>query len=823
MNRFILSITTFWQDLRRDRTKTVRDLFCCAIVSLALLLLLTVCNRVLFPSYRHLLAQDLQIELIATGEYSEQSLYHNARLSKILCNGRPVNLSQITLDGQWQYAENGDFIYNYQANEPNRLLIPLEDAISLDLIFVSERGSGIVRILVNGEELEPVDLYSDATWDYKTVRYDTSVLVHPEQHPSLFVLGYLFLFALIFLLARRWRRPQTLDMLAHSSASVLLQGLLALILMLSCHFIQYQNPEAMASYLSADYLLHMEAYILVFLPMLTLYILTRSHVLSFGITAGVYEVLHLISGIKAAARGTPLLPWDFQIAGAALSVAEGYDLSISLMSIITLLCTAVILTSLILCRKHFQKISWVCSLPSGAISFGLLYLFLVTTVHCGVWGATSDSRVYQVSQYYSDNSFLVAFSEYTSYLKPRQAPEGYSAETMENLTQQILQSTASETDPMAEHPNIIAIMSESFWDITSLENVSFAADPIPVYRELTASTMHGDLLSHVFGGNTVISEFEFLTGFHAAFFPSDYMVYGSCLGDEFTSAASILRDQGYHTVAMHPYKATNYNRNTSYKTLGFEQMVFEEDFPTDAHRIRGYVSDSAMYQQVIDLYENHRTDSDAPLFLFGITMQNHGGYWAETLHLPSRVNFTAQGYQDSTIGCMEDYFAGIRASDKALGELIRYFSDSEEPTIVIYFGDHMSDAGTKSEKMFALQSWYDPAGFSSDLRSHRVPYLVWSNCGISAVNTPIMDISMLLPSVLTQTGLKMPAVWRYLLDQQQQCMAFNSSIYVAPDHSIHPISEATENIQAYLDIYELLTYDYVWGHRYADELWNVTE
>ena len=86
-----------------------------------------------------------------------------------------------------------------------------------------------------------------------------------------------------------------------------------------------------------------------------------------------------------------------------------------------------------------------------------------------------------------------------------------------------------------------------------------------------------------------------------------------------------------------------------------------------------------------------------------------------------------------------------------------------------------------------------------------------------------MDISMLLPSVLTQTGLKMPAVWRYLLDQQQQCMAFNSSIYVASDHSIHPISEATENTQAYLDIYELLTYDYVWGHRYADELWNVTE
>lgn len=820
MNRLIMFFKEGYRDLRRDSARIHRDLIQSAIVSLALLLLLTVCNRVLFPFYRHLLAEDLKLEVIATGEYSSDSLYHNARLSKILCNGCPVNLSQIPLDGQWQYAEDGDFLYNYTANEPNCLVIPLEDVISLDLVFVTERGSGFVQILVDGETFKTVDLYSDATWEYRNVRYDTSAFVHPEQHPMLLVLGYVFLFLLIFLPVRLRVRAKALDRLTNVGGSVLLQGLLALILMLSCHFIQYQNPEAMTSYLSADYLVHMEAYILVFLPMLTLYFLSRSHALSFAITAGIYEIFHLVSGIKEAARGTPLLPWDFQIAGAALSVADGYDLSISIVTIVTLLCAAVIVTGLVHCRTYFQKMEWRCALFSGTVSGGLLWVFLLTTVHCGIWGTTSDSRVYQVSNYYADNSFLVAFSEYTSYLKPRQAPEGYSSETMSALSEQILQSTAGDSHHTDIRPNIIAIMSESFWDITSLENVTYAEDPLPVYRELTASTMHGDLLSHVFGGNTVISEFEFLTGFHAAFFPSDYMVYGSCLGSEFTSAASILRDQGYHTVAMHPYKATNYNRNTSYKTLGFEEMIFEEDFPTDAHRIRGYVSDSAMYQEVIGLYEQHQDATDEPLFLFGITMQNHGGYWPETLHTPTQVNFTAQGYQESTQACMHDYFAGIRASDEALGELIRYFSASEEPTIVIYFGDHMSDAGTKTEKMFGVQSWYDPVGFSTDLRSHRVPYLVWSNCGISEGETPIMDISVLLPSVLSQTGLDLPAAWRYLLEQKPLVTAFNSSFYVAADNTIHPISEADSDIQTYLDTYELLTYDYVWGHRYADELWD---
>ena len=297
------------------------------------------------------------------------------------------------------------------------------------------------------------------------------------------------------------------------------------------------------------------------------------------------------------------------------------------------------------------------------------------------------------------------------------------------------------------------------------------------------------------------------------------MVYGSSLGDEFTSAASILRDQGYHTVALHPYEATNYNRNTAYTALGFEQMIFEDAFPADAERIRSYISDDAMYLEIERQFEQLQDTSDEPLFLFGITMQNHGGYWPETLHTPTRVPFTAEGYQASTIECMDDYFAGIRASDEALGNLIRYFQNVEEDTIIIYFGDHMSDAGTKTEKMFSLQSWYQESTFTVDVRSHTVPYLVWSNCGIASGEQQIMDISMLLPSVLSQTDVQIPLFWRYLLEQKPLCGAFNSAIRVDADMSGHSLAELDYATQAYLDTYRMLTYDYVWGERYANDLW----
>ncbi len=795
------------------------------VISVACVFVLLLVNRVLLPNYRQIFARDLTLEIIATGEKNEESLYHNVRLSGIVCNGTRTNLSQIPLDGNWEYSESDDFLYNYHSYDPNRIVLVMKNVISVDLTFVSERGSGFVQLIANGKELAPVDLYSDETWSYKTVRYDTSPLVHPEQHPAVVLLLLLAVFTLVWCCTVRFGHER-MEPIAAAGTSVLLQGLLALVLMLSCIFIQYQNPAAAEDYRSASYLVHLEGYMLIFLPMFLLYSLTRSHWLSFGLMAAVLEIIHLVSGIKASARGTPLLPWDFQIAGAALSVAGGYDLSLSAMSIVTLLCSAVIVVSLFVCRSCFRKIRWPASILSGGICGAVLVLFLQTTVFCGLWNNPSSSRVYQVSDYYADNGFVVAFTEFISYLKPQGPPEGYSAQTMQQLAEQI-QEEAPEQQPEsaapAELPNIIAIMSESFWDITMLENVTFDTDPLPVYRALTQECMYGNLLSHVFGGNTVVSEFEFLTGFHGSFFPSDYMVYGSCLGDEFASAASVLRDQGYHTVAIHPYEATNYNRNTAYQVLGFEQMLFEDDFPADSERIRNYISDKAMYQQIAQQYEQLQAQSDAPLFLFGITMQNHGGYWPETIYEPSRVSFSASGYQDSTLACMDDYFAGLRTSDEALGMLIQYFETVEEDTIVIYFGDHMSDAGTKTEKMFAQQSWYQSSTFDVDVRSHTVPYLVWSNCGIEPGEQQIMDISMLLPSVLEQTRVRIPAFWRYLLENRYLCRAFNSAVVVEADLSGRSRTELAEDTQAYLDTYQMLMYDYVWGKRYADDLWHLSK
>ena len=42
-----------------------------------------------------------------------------------------------------------------------------------------------------------------------------------------------------------------------------------------------------------------------------------------------------------------------------------------------------------------------------------------------------------------------------------------------------------------------------------------------------------------------------------------------------------LEEQGYTTVAMHPYVPTNYNREVVYETMGFDRFLSLEDFEGD--------------------------------------------------------------------------------------------------------------------------------------------------------------------------------------------------------------------------------------------------
>ncbi len=126
-----------------------------------------------------------------------------------------------------------------------------------------------------------------------------------------------------------------------------------------------------------------------------------------------------------------------------------------------------------------------------------------------------------------------------------------------------------------------------------------------------------------FGGGTATTEFEVLTGDSMAFLPYDCSAYQVFVKSETPGLISGLDSLGYQTAALHPYLATSWNRPHVYRASVLTP-VLRDDFAADAARVRGYISDSADYRKIIELYEAKR--ADAPLFVFNVTMQNHGGY-----------------------------------------------------------------------------------------------------------------------------------------------------------------------------------------------------
>ena len=78
-------------------------------------------------------------------------------------------------------------------------------------------------------------------------------------------------------------------------------------------------------------------------------------------------------------------------------------------------------------------------------------------------------------------------------------------------------------------------------------------------------------------------------------------------------------------MAYHPYRKDNYNRPSVYQIYGFDEYYGREDLKTK--KLRKYASDQSNYKKIIQLYEEKAEGEK--LFLFNITMQNHGGYDGE--------------------------------------------------------------------------------------------------------------------------------------------------------------------------------------------------
>lgn len=319
-----------------------------------------------------------------------------------------------------------------------------------------------------------------------------------------------------------------------------------------------------------------------------------------------------------------------------------------------------------------------------------------------------------------------------------------------------------------ESPNIVVVMNESFSDLTSyLEGYETSTDPMPFVRSLMQqeNMISGTCaVSSDMGTGTANSEFEFLTGNSMAYFRGN-TPYVQFIDTETPSLASELAGRGYRTQAMHAYERAGYNRVKVYDRFGFQQYKGIEDFDVDIDVARGYPTDETNYRQLIKDFEENR--GGAPQFLFNITMQNHGGYYASDYEWPVRVHEVApvESYDDSVIA----YESSVRMADDALRQLISYLETVDEPTVLLFFGDHEPRLSNEF-----YSSWFtDENGLDLETTAqlHKTPFFIWGNYDLNtdaAAKGSTVSLNYLSTVLFQAAGIKLSPYQEYLADLRME-------------------------------------------------------
>ena len=397
------------------------------------------------------------------------------------------------------------------------------------------------------------------------------------------------------------------------------------------------------------------------------------------------------------------------------------------------------------------------------------------------------------------NGYLLNFTLQTLRTKGVTAPEGYSAEAVDALAEEY-STGGSITDGAQDRPDIIVIMDESFADLSVLGSELRTNQPVtPFIDSLTENTIRGYALSSVFGGGTPNSEYEFLTGNSLAVAPGS-IIYQQYLRSPAYSMVEELKENGYKAIAMHPYLSNGYVRPRAYRCLGFDETYFLDDFPQQ-DLVRSYVSDREMFEKLTALYEENKA-AGRSVFLFGVTMQNHGGYTYEGDNYTKTISL--DGYSQA-YPLAEQYLSLIHETDSAVEYLVNYFRNADHKVILVFYGDHLPNLDTGF-----LEELHGGSFDTLDEQEEKysVPFFVWANYDIPAENVGLTSLNYLSNYVYQAAGFALPAYNRYLLQLQQKIPAMNSSGYYSKTAGAFlPYAEAKGEEKRVLNQYLQLCYN----------------
>ena len=516
-------------------------------------------------------------------------------------------------------------------------------------------------------------------------------------------------------------------------------------------------------------------------------------------------VLSIANRIKLEVRDEPVFPRDFALLKEVGSAMSSYEIQYPMGTIAVVLLTTlalVVLGLLIGCRPFplARLRGWLGRLLGAAGSMGILVALLLTVYASNdLYNSFRVSNAYYIPSVFNELGFPYCFChQFTTY--PIDRPEGFDKAA----------AAAWETGDQpgqGEDVHLIMVMNEAFSDLTDDPAFTYTEenDPLPNLHALQSDphAVSGHVVVPGFAGGTANTEFDVLTGMQTNALSASTTSSFRVVNRDLDSVLRVFASDGYHTSFFHPGDDWFYNRENVYDWLGAEETVFADEMENLAYKGR-WVTDDYMAGFIEEKFEEAVAQGEL-LCNYTTTIQNHMSYTADKYgegYVYPPVETDAQ-LTDDVRTMLEVYIEGARDADAMLGRLVDYFSQTDEPVVLAFWGDHLPYLG---DNQLAYAQLGSEVALSEDDResalcSYETPYVIWANDAAAQVldwesaverldlpETNRLSASFLGAALLELTGRGEESPWFSFLNQlRRELPVVQKKTYMTMDGTITPL------------------------------------
>ncbi|WP_438830315.1 LTA synthase family protein [Lacrimispora indolis] len=564
----------------------------------------------------------------------------------------------------------------------------------------------------------------------------------------------------------------------------------------------------------------------IYLLYLAVFAVSGSTRIGIPLTAVFLYLVSVAEYLVAGFRGRPIMIWDVLALRTAMSVAGNYEFVLTQeMYLACLGVQAICLFALIFPKRvRGRKKRLVFAGGSAGVVFSFCMWFYTALIP----NKGLEINMWEVSETYQEYGYVLSTAVSLNYAVQKK-PKGYSISKVKQIydsiieENQVLLASAGDVDvesiDSTTPVNIICIMNESLSDLKVAGDFETNQEYFPFLNSLKENTVKGSLCVPVFGSLTSNSEFEFLTGDSISLLQANSIAYQFNVKPNTYSLVSTLKSQGYETVAMHPYPRENWNRQECYRNMGIDEFLAIEDYE-GSELLRNYVSDRADYEKLIERVESKENPEDK-LFLFNVTMQNHGGY--ETLYDNFDQEVWLTGELKGKYPKTDQYLSLMKRSDEALEYLVSYFEQSSEPTMIVLFGDHQPSV---EDEFFD-----DIAGMPSSLVANKdrlmwyqTPFVIWTNYETQAEEKGKLGAIYLSSELLKRAGVDMTPYQQFLLKMEETFPVVHPIGCYNKEGTYYSWEALKEPGSPYQDLimdYEYLVYNHIFDGKKFKEMFSL--